>query len=54
MAYQIKRFPHAGTIDADGHVLEPGDLWENYLEDRYKARALRIRTDADLALTCAY
>ena len=47
MAYQIKRFPHAGTIDADGHVLEPGDLWENYLEDRYKARALRIRTDAD-------
>ena len=47
MTYEIKRFPYAGTVDADGHVLEPGDLWENYLEDRYKARALRIKVDAD-------
>ncbi len=47
MAYEIKRFPYAGTVDADGHVLEPGDLWENYLEDRYKARALRIKVDAE-------
>ncbi len=47
MAYQIKRFPYSGTIDADGHVLEPGDLWENYLEDRYKARALRIKVDQE-------
>jgi len=45
VAYEIKRFPYPGTIDADGHVLEPGDLWENYLEDKYKARALRIRVD---------
>ena len=45
MAYEIKRFPYPGTIDADGHVLEPGDLWENYLEERYRARALRIRVD---------
>ena len=47
MAYEIKRFPYSGTVDADGHVLEPGDLWENYLEDRYKARALRIKVDAE-------
>ena len=47
MAYEIKRFPYAGTVDADGHVLEPGDLWENHLEERYKARALRIRVDAE-------
>ena len=47
MAYEIKRFPYDGTIDADGHVLEPGDLWENYLEDRYKDRALRICVDDD-------
>ncbi len=47
MAYEIKRFPYAGTVDADGHVLEPGDLWENYLEERYKARALRIKVDAE-------
>jgi predicted TIM-barrel fold metal-dependent hydrolase len=43
--YEIKRFPYAGTIDADGHVLEPGWLWERYLEPRFRARAVRIRTD---------
>jgi predicted TIM-barrel fold metal-dependent hydrolase len=45
VAYEIKRFPYSGTIDADGHVLEPGDLWENYLEEKFRARALRIRVD---------
>jgi predicted TIM-barrel fold metal-dependent hydrolase len=45
MAYEIKRFPFEGTIDADGHVLEPPDLWETYLEERYRPRALRIRAD---------
>ena len=45
MTYEIKRFPFSGTIDADGHVLEPPDLWENYLEERYRKRALRIRVD---------
>ena len=45
MSYVIKRFPHVGTIDADGHILEPPDLWENYLENEYKARALRIGVD---------
>ena len=42
MPYEIVRFPYSGTIDADGHVLEPADLWEQYLEERYKTRALRI------------
>jgi predicted TIM-barrel fold metal-dependent hydrolase len=36
-----------GAIDADGHILEPPDLWELYLEDRYRDRALRLRTDSD-------
>ncbi len=45
MAYEIKRFPYDGTIDADGHVLEPPDLWENYLESKYLERALRIKVD---------
>ena len=45
MAYEIKRFPHDGTVDADGHILEPPDLWESYLEEGYKARALRIKVD---------
>ena len=32
-----------GAIDADGHILEPPDLWEKYLEPKYRDRALRIR-----------
>jgi predicted TIM-barrel fold metal-dependent hydrolase len=45
--YEIVRFPHDGTIDADGHVLEPANLWEQYLEAKYRPRALRIRVDGD-------
>jgi hypothetical protein len=47
MAYEIKRFPYDGTIDADGHILEPPDLWESYLEAKFRPRALRIKLDAD-------
>jgi uncharacterized protein len=47
MAYEIKRFPYDGTVDADGHILEPPDLWERYLEARYRPRALRIGVDDD-------
>ena len=36
-----------GAIDADGHILEPPDLWEKYLEPKYRDRALRIRTNSD-------
>lgn len=45
--YEVKRFPYDGTIDADGHVLEPAWLWEKYLEEKYRERAIRIKTDAD-------
>lgn len=45
MAYEIVRFPYDGAVDADGHILEPATLWEEYLEERYKDRALRIRRD---------
>ena len=47
MAYEIKRFPYDGTVDADGHILEPPDLWEQYLEQKYVDRALRIGVDDD-------
>jgi predicted TIM-barrel fold metal-dependent hydrolase len=47
MPYEIVRFPYPGTIDADGHVLEPANLWEDYLEERYRDRALRIKVDND-------
>src|SRR4029453_3703399 len=45
MSYEVLRFPHDGTIDADGHILEPAWLWEEYLEERYRPRAMRVRTD---------
>ncbi|MFT7598458.1 MAG: putative TIM-barrel fold metal-dependent hydrolase [Acidimicrobiales bacterium] len=31
------------VVDMDSHVLEPADLWENYLEPRYRDRAIHIR-----------
>jgi uncharacterized protein len=36
-----------GAVDADGHILEPADLWERYLEPKYRHRALRIVRDPD-------
>jgi len=32
-------------IDCDAHVLEPADLWLNYLEPRYRDRAIRIEEE---------
>jgi uncharacterized protein len=38
----------APVVDADGHVLEPADLWLRYLEPAYRDRAIRIvRDDED-------
>jgi predicted TIM-barrel fold metal-dependent hydrolase len=37
--------PFAGAVDADGHILEPPDLWERYLEPKYRDRALRFELD---------
>ena len=33
------------TVDMDGHIMEPADLWEENLEPRFRDRALRIRCD---------
>src|SRR5262249_21138506 len=30
------------VIDADGHVLEPLDLWDTYMDPTYRARAPRL------------
>ena len=35
------------TVDADGHVLEPRDVWQRYLEPGLRDRAIRIERDAD-------
>ena len=31
------------VIDCDGHILEPPDLWEKYIDPKYRDRAMRIR-----------
>src|SRR5260221_12601937 len=36
-----------GAIDADGHILEPPDLWEKYLEPQYRDRAMRLRANSE-------
>lgn len=43
--YTPRPVPYSGAVDADGHVLEPADLWEQYLERAYVARGIRITTD---------
>jgi hypothetical protein len=44
MAYEVVHFPYEGTVDADGHVYEPANLWEDYLEAKYKDRAIRVES----------
>jgi uncharacterized protein len=43
----VHRLKHVGAVDADGHVLEDAGLWEQYIEPRYRDRALRLKRDAD-------
>ncbi|MGH9270834.1 MAG: hypothetical protein ACRDZ2_06145, partial [Ilumatobacteraceae bacterium] len=33
------------AVDADGHILEPPDLWETYIDPAFRDRALRIVVD---------
>src|SRR5689334_13210921 len=42
---RIERLRYDGAVDADGHILEAADLWENYLEAKYRRMALRIKRD---------
>ena len=30
------------VVDADGHILEPPDLWEKYLEAKYQPHAIKV------------
>ncbi|MBI3250133.1 MAG: amidohydrolase family protein [Deltaproteobacteria bacterium] len=34
-------------IDADGHILEPPDIWEKYIDPQYRDRAIRVRVDSE-------
>ncbi len=33
------------VVDCDSHVMEPPDLWQNYIEPCFRDRAIRIETD---------
>jgi hypothetical protein len=35
------------VIDSDGHILEPLEIWDNYLESTYRQRAPRLFVDTD-------
>jgi predicted TIM-barrel fold metal-dependent hydrolase len=35
------------VIDADGHVLEPPDLWARYVDPAWRARAIRVARQPD-------
>ena len=34
-------------IDADGHVLEPPDFWQEYIDPAYRDRAPQLFVDTD-------
>jgi len=40
------RLPYDNVIDADGHVLEPPDVWEKYIDPQLRDRTMRIRTNS--------
>src|SRR5258708_31804480 len=35
------------VVDADGHILEPLDLWDKYMDPAFRDRAPRIVKEAD-------
>ncbi|MFN0090725.1 MAG: amidohydrolase family protein [Acidimicrobiales bacterium] len=42
--YSLK---YAGGVDADGHILEPLDLWQRYIDPKFRDRALKVVMDDD-------
>ena len=44
---KIHKLKYRGAVDADGHILEAADCWENYCEAKYKPTAIRVKTDED-------
>ena len=35
------------VIDADGHICVPRALWNDYIEKRHRANAIRVERDND-------
>jgi uncharacterized protein len=45
MMPKTTRTSYEGVIDADGHINEPADLWERYIDPQYRDRAIHIGVD---------
>ncbi|MET0577186.1 MAG: hypothetical protein ABW122_00900, partial [Ilumatobacteraceae bacterium] len=43
--HETHRLELDGAVDADGHILEPPTLWEEYIDPEFRDRALRFRVD---------
>ena len=43
--HETHRVEFDGAVDADGHILEPPTLWEDYIDPKFRDRALRITID---------
>jgi predicted TIM-barrel fold metal-dependent hydrolase len=43
--HETERLSFDSAVDADGHILEPPDLWDTYIDPKYRDRALRIARD---------
>lgn len=43
--HETHRIEVDGAVDADGHILEPPTLWEDYIDPKFRDRALRIVVD---------
>ena len=43
--HETERLSYEGAVDADGHILEPADLWERYIDPKHRDRGLRIVLD---------
>jgi uncharacterized protein len=43
--HDTHRISVPGAVDADGHILEPPDLWDTYIDPKFRDRALRIVVD---------
>jgi predicted TIM-barrel fold metal-dependent hydrolase len=41
------KLSYDNAMDADGHIIEPPDLWQTYIEPKFRDRALRVDYDAD-------
>ena len=36
LIHETHRVDHAGAVDADGHILEPPTLWEEYIDPAFR------------------